>query len=81
MDISKFTEFGRKMVRQVIAFDWREIEANVGVGTCDKLVRLHDEYYDALDKDFLYETDESSWNLDLAKNNLYEELFKGLRVG
>ena len=76
-DSSRGTESAKKLIRQLIAMDWRRIERDVGAGTCDRLVKLFDEYFDAIEEDDNYET---SWNYDLAKNNLYEELFKGIRL-
>ena len=59
---------------------WQHIENDFGGGTCENILKLYDEYFDAMDENNVYETEESNWRLDLAKNNLKEELHRGLRI-
>ena len=74
------TEKSRKSVMEIIHMDWRGIERDVGKGTCEKLIKLFDEYFSAIEEHDKLDTDKSKWKSDLAKNNLYEELYKGLRL-
>ena len=59
---------------------WQHIENDFGGGTCENLLKLYDEYFDALDENKLNETEESNWRLDIAKNNVHKELHRGLRI-
>ena len=56
------------------------IDVNFGGGTSEKLFELYDEYFDAMDENLVYETEESNWRFDLAKNNVFSELCRGLRI-
>ena len=59
---------------------WQHIENGFGAGTCMVLLELYDEYFNTLHENRLNETEESRWRLDLAKNNVYQELQRGLRI-
>ena len=79
--ISHSTENARKSVKQLIWMAWQHIENDFGGGTCEDLLKLYDEFFDAMDENKLNETEESRWRYDLAKNNVYKELHRGLRIG
>ena len=79
--LSTNTENARKSVRGLIEMAWQHIDNNLGGGTCQNLLKLYDEYFDAMDENFMYETEESNWRFDLAKNNVHKELQRGLRIG
>ena len=59
---------------------WYHIDNDFGGGTSENLLKLYDEYFDAMDENKVNETEDSKWRLDLAKNNVYKELHRGLRV-
>ena len=80
MEISSNTENARNSVRGLIGMGWQHIENDFRGGTCENLLKLYDEYFDAIDQISLYETEESNWRFDLAKNNVYKELHRGLRI-
>ena len=79
MEIS--SEKSRNLVKHLIGMAWHHIDNDFGGGTCAGLLKLYDELFDALDENKLNETEESKWRLDLAKNNVYKELHRGLRIG
>ena len=74
------SEKSRNLVKHLIGMAWQHIENDFGGGTCVDLLELYDEYFNALDENRLNETEESRWRLDLAKNNVYQELHRGLRI-
>ena len=74
------TENGRNSVKRLIEMGWEHIENDFGGGTCEKLLKLFDEYFDAMDENLAYETEEGNWRFDLARNNVYNELYRGLRI-
>ena len=39
---------------------WEHIENDFGGGTCEKLLKLYDEYFDAMDEYRVSETEESN---------------------
>ena len=59
---------------------WHHINNDFGEGTARRLLELYEELYDAMDANYIEDTEESRWRLDLAKNNVYEELNRGLRT-
>ena len=81
MEISFNTEFYRKSVKRLIGMGWQHIENDFGGGTCENLLKLYDDYFNAMDESNLCGTEERNWRLDLAKNNVYQELHRGLRIG
>ena len=68
------SENSQNLVKHLIGMGWQHIENDFGGGTCVHLLELWDEYFNALDENGVNETEESRWRLDLAKNNLLEEL-------
>ena len=74
------TENDRKSVRGLIEMGWQHIENDFGGETCENLLKLYDEYFDAMDENSFYETEESNWRFNLARNNVYKELHRGLRI-
>ena len=70
----------RKFVKHLVFMAWQHIENDFGGGTCKNILKLYDEYFDAMDEINFNETEESNWRLDIAKNNLYKELHRGLRI-
>ena len=56
------------------------IDNDFGGGTCMYLLEIFNEYFDALDENRDNNTEESRWRLDLAKNNVHQELHRGLRI-
>ena len=75
------SEKSRNLVKHLVGMAWCHIENDFGGGTCAGLLQLYDVYFNALDENRLNETEESIWRLDLAKNNVYQELHRGLRIG
>ena len=59
---------------------WHHIDNDFGGGTSENLLKLYDELFDAMDENKLNETEETRWRLDLAKNNVYKELHRGMRI-
>ena len=78
MEISCKTDFYRNLVKRLIGMGWQHIENDFGGGTCEGLLKMYEEYFNAMDG--LCDTDDSRWRLDLAKNNVYQELHRGLRI-
>ena len=74
------TEFSRNMVKRLIEIGKLHIDVNFGEGSSARVLQLYDEYFNAMDSNNLYETEDSNWRLDLAKNNVFEELHRGLRI-
>ena len=58
----------------------QHIDNDFGGGTAKKLLKLCEELYEAMDVNYIEDTEESRWGLDLARNNVYEELHRGLRI-
>ena len=80
MKIISDTENYRSSVKRLIEVGMEHIDVNFGGGTSEKLLKLYDEYFDAMDENLSYETEEGNWRFDLAKNNVFNELFRGLRI-
>ena len=59
---------------------WYHIDNDFGGGTSAALLRIFDEYFNALDENRVNETEETKWRLDLAKNHVHQELCRGLGV-
>ena len=78
--ISDYTENYRNSVKRIIEMGWKHINVNFGGGTSERLLELYDEYFDTMDENLAAETEEGNWRFDLARNNVYEELYRGLRV-
>ena len=74
------TESYRNSVKRLIEMGMEHINVNFGGGTSGRLLELYDEYFDAVDENLVYETEESDWRFDLAKNNVFSELYRGLRI-
>ena len=54
------------------------IDMNFGGGTSKKILRLFEEYFDAIDDNNRFETVETNMKLDRARLNVYNELNRGL---
>ena len=67
MEISRGTENSRKLVKHLIGMGWQHIENDFGGGTCEGLLKLYDEYFDAMNENSVNETEESRWRLDCKK--------------
>ena len=80
MDITRCTERSKKLSEHLIIMGQYHIDKQFGMGTAGNLVKLSNELYDSLQADDELDTEESRWGLDLAMNNFYEELHRGLRV-
>ena len=80
MNISVNTERSRNLVKHLIGMAWQHIDNDFGGGTAQNLVKLYNELFDAMDGNDVDDTEETRWRLDLARNNVYEELYRGLRV-
>ena len=78
--ISTITENSRNSVKELICMGWEHIENDFGGGTCERLIKLFDEFYDATENNHKLETEESSWRLDLARLNVYNKINWGLRI-
>ena len=80
MEISHSTESVRNLVKHLIGISWQYIDSDFGEGTSKNLFKLYNELFDAMDANDVDDTEESRWRLDLARNEVYEELHRGLRV-
>ena len=75
------TERSRNLVKHLIGMGYHHIDNDFGKGTSEGLLRLYEEYFNAMDADRLNETEETAWRLDIARNMVYGELRRGLRIG
>ena len=75
-----FSEKSRNLAKHLIYLAWQHIDNDFGGGTAQNLLKLYNGLFDAMDANYIEDTEESRWVLDLAKNNVYEELHRGLRI-
>ena len=76
--ISLSTEKSRISVKELIDMGREHIDGNFGGGTSKKILRLFEDYFDAIDEYNRFNSDDNNMKLDTARLNVYSELNRGL---
>ena len=68
------TEKNRISVKELIDMGREHIDVNFGAGTSKKILKLFEEYFDAIDEHNRFNSDDNNMKLDKARLDVYNEL-------